>query len=254
MAIDHATPALPELPFVIGHRGAAAYAPENTLAGLREAEARGVSWVEVDVHLTRDGVPVLMHDPTLDRTTDGAGPVSEATYEAISALDAGTWFDPRFGGEPVPTLAAAIRAAADLGLGMNIELKPAAGLADALAHAVLACLEFSWRHSTVPPILSSFDRDVLAALHRRGPSYPLGYLTKSLGRGWREEASGLGCRSVHVRHGNLNADRAAAVKLAGFALLAYTVNAPRRAAKLAEWGVDAVFSDTPDTVLTLDDK
>ena len=254
MAANHATPALPDLPFVIGHRGAAAHAPENTLAGLGAADALGVRWVEVDVHLTRDGVPVLMHDPTLDRTTSGRGHVAQRTYDEVFELDAGSWFGAEFDEEKVPRLDVAVQFAVERGLGMNVELKPAPGLAEPLARAVFDCLEATWPRSADPPLLSSFDRDVLAALGSIGLKYPLGYLSKTLARGWREEAAALGCRSVHVNHKNLNAKRAKAVKSAGFALLAYTVNERRRAETLAEWGVDAVFSDAPDTTMPLDDK
>src|SRR5207249_5332732 len=86
-------------PPVIGHRGAAAYAPENTLAGLRRAKALGCAWVEFDVRLTGDGALVLCHDPRLDRTTSGSGLVSATSLAAIRECDAGSWFDPSFAGE-----------------------------------------------------------------------------------------------------------------------------------------------------------
>src|SRR6266567_6060143 len=87
-----------QLPPVIGHRGAAAYAPENTLAGLRHAKALGCAWVEFDVRLTGDGALVLCHDPLLDRTTTGSGLVSAKSLAAVRECDAGSWFDPSFTG------------------------------------------------------------------------------------------------------------------------------------------------------------
>ncbi|HET6220602.1 MAG TPA: glycerophosphodiester phosphodiesterase family protein, partial [Dongiaceae bacterium] len=105
-----------DLPRVIGHRGAAAYAPENTLEGLREAARRGAGWVEFDAKLTGDGVVVLMHDDTLDRTTDGTGPVAETSYAEISHLDAGAWFGPAWRGARVPTLADALALLVELDL------------------------------------------------------------------------------------------------------------------------------------------
>lgn len=243
-----------DLPAVIGHRGAAAHAPENTLAGLSAADALGVRWVEVDVHLTRDGVPVLMHDPTLDRTTSGRGHVAHTNVEEISGLDAGSWFGSAFEDEPVPRLDAAVRFAAERGMGLNVELKPVKGRAAPLAEAVLACLDAAWPRPAPAPLLSSFDRAVLSSLGAAGTAYPLGYLTKTLPSGWRDEAEALGCRSVHIQHRNLTQRRADAVKSAGFSLLAYTVNDGKRAATLAEWGVDAVFSDAPDRLLALDGK
>src|SRR5712692_9179692 len=111
------------LPRVIGHRGAAASAPENTLAGLRRAKALGCAWVEFDVRLTGDGALVLCHDPSLDRTTSGTGAVSAQSLAAIRDCDAGSWFAPAFAGERVPTLEEVLLLAAELDLGTNIEIK-----------------------------------------------------------------------------------------------------------------------------------
>src|SRR5690554_2395339 len=104
------------LPRIIGHRGAAALAPENTLAAIRAADAAGVTWVEIDVRLAADGLAVI-HDALLDRTTNGTGPVSEASLSAIASLDAGAWFGTAFAGERVPTLEVALSEIQRLGLG-----------------------------------------------------------------------------------------------------------------------------------------
>src|SRR5438876_1536902 len=130
-----------QLPPVIGHRGAAAYAPENTLAGLRRAKALGCAWVEFDVRLTGDGALVLCHDPGLDRTTSGSGLVSAASLAAIRECDAGSWFDPSFAGERVPTLDEGLSLAAELGLGANIEIKSDRGREYATAAAVAAVVQ-----------------------------------------------------------------------------------------------------------------
>ena len=115
------------LPRVIGHRGAAACAPENTLAGFRKAKALGCRWVEFDVRLTADGRPVLLHDNRLERTTDGRGRVSALSLAAVRRHDAGRWFHSSFAGERVPTLEQALMLLAELGLGANVELKAARG-------------------------------------------------------------------------------------------------------------------------------
>ena len=114
----------PPLAPVIGHRGAAARAPENTLAGLRRAKDLGCSWVEFDVRLTGDGALVLCHDARLDRTTTGQGRVSAHRLSAIRCFDAGAWFAPEFAGGAVPTLEEALLVAAELGLSVNIEIRP----------------------------------------------------------------------------------------------------------------------------------
>src|SRR4051794_34519268 len=107
----------PPLPKVIGHRGAKAYAPENTLAGIRTAAQQGARWVEVDVKLTRDGVPILMHDDTVDRTTNGKGAAATLDFAELRRLDAGAWFGPAFAGERIPTLEEALALVFDLDLG-----------------------------------------------------------------------------------------------------------------------------------------
>lgn len=114
-------------PIVIGHRGAAARAPENTLAGLRRARSLGCRWVEVDVRLTADDRAILFHDDRLERTTDGRGKVGALSLARIRRHDAGSWFDPSFAEERVPTLEEAVTLLAELRLGVNIELKSPRG-------------------------------------------------------------------------------------------------------------------------------
>ncbi len=121
-----------------GHRGAAAVAPENTYAGFALAAAAGADYVELDVQLSADGVAVIIHDDDLDRTTDGHGPVAAARWAALRDLDAGRWFDPRFAGECIPTLAGFLRwLVARPPLGATIEAK-GAGSGAAIAAAILA--------------------------------------------------------------------------------------------------------------------
>jgi len=234
------------LPRVIGHRGAMAYAPENTEASFREAKARGCEWVEFDVRLSRDGVPVLIHDTTLNRTTDGRGRVAAHDYASLAELDTGVWFAPEFKGERILTLARAVALLGELELGANIELKPVRRHQTALASAVTAVLKARWPGHLPPPLLSSFDRKVLAALAAQDAPWPRGFLVKSLPKRWQTEAKWLDCRSVHCAQKQLTRAAARNVKEAGFALAAYTVDDPARAATLFEWGADAVFSNAPD--------
>ena len=109
----------PLMPAVVAHRGASAAAPENTLAAMRRAAEMGARWAECDVRLSADGVPVVIHDGTLDRTTDGRGALAAHTAAELARLDAGSWRDAAFAGEPVPTLAALLEEARRLGLGLN---------------------------------------------------------------------------------------------------------------------------------------
>ena len=153
-----ASPQAPDLPPVIGHRGAAAAAPENTLASLRKAKELGATWVEFDVKLTRDGHPVLFHDDRLDRTTSGQGEVALTTLAQLRKLDAGAWFAPAFEGERVPSFADALALCAELGLGINVELKPCPGREADTARVALETLLEHWPERRPAPLISSFAR------------------------------------------------------------------------------------------------
>jgi len=237
-----------ELPPVIGHRGAAARAPENTLAGLRLAKALGCSWVEFDVRLTGDGVPVLCHDPKLDRTTDGSGPVAARSFAAIRECDAGAWFGPEFDGERVPTLDEGLTLVAELGLAANIEIKSERGRDYATAAAVAATLRRLGDRA--PPVLvSSFQLPAMAAIRTLAPHVTRGVLFHLVPRNWRETAQRLGCTAIGADHRRLWPGRIAAIRDAGYPLMAFTVNDPMRARLLYAWGVTSVFSDVPDIIL-----
>lgn len=237
------------LPRVIGHRGAAAHAPENTLAGFRAAKSLGCGWVEFDVRLTADGQPVVCHDDKLERTTGARGRVSALSLAALRRLDAGSWFAARFAAERLPTLDEALALCRDLGLGANVEIKAEHGRGPATTAAVVDCLD---RLGSTPAaiLLSSFLPDAVTEAAALAPSLPRGMLWRKLPRGWRGIAARLGCATVHCRHTELTEDVAAAVGAAGYPLLAYTVNDPARAQKLFAWGVASVFSDAPDIIGT----
>ncbi len=239
-----------QLPPVIGHRGAAARAPENTLAGLRQAKALGCAWVEFDVRLTGDGALVLCHDPRLDRTTSGSGLVSTQSLAAIKECDAGSWFDASFAGERMPTLDEGLSLAAELDLGANIEIKADRGREYATAAAVASAVER--RGGRAPPVLvSSFLPSALVALRDLAPQIPRGMLYRFIPRGWAETAIRLGCTMISADHRRLRPRRVARLRAAGYKLAAYTVNDPVRARLLFDWGVTSVFSDAPDIIGTL---
>jgi glycerophosphoryl diester phosphodiesterase len=240
-------PACPQLPPVIGHRGAAARAPENTLAGLRVAKALGCAWVEFDVRLTADGALVLCHDPSLDRTTSGTGAVSARSLPAIRNCDAGSRFGPSFAGERVPTLEEALRLAVELDLGANIEIKSDRGREYATAAAVAATIE-RLRGQAPSVLVSSFLPSALAALRDLAPQVPRGLLFRLIPRNWAAAASRLGCGVIGAEDRRLRPYGVAEIRAAGYQLVAYTVNDPARARLLFGWGVTSVFSDTPDII------
>ncbi|MFM2045337.1 MAG: hypothetical protein RLY86_3913 [Pseudomonadota bacterium] len=239
------------LPPIIGHRGAARHAPENTLAGIRMAASQGATWVEVDVKLTADRIPILMHDDTLDRTTDGRGPVAALTLEQVRRLDAGRWFGPAFAGERVPTLAEVLALVRDLGMGINLEIKPCPGRAEETAGVALTTARSLWPDGVPPPLVSSFDYDSLAMARLVAPDWPIGYLIDRRRPDWATQAAAVGAATIHVNARREDADSIAVYRATGRPVLAYTVNSLAAAREVLSWGVTGVFTDTPATLAPL---
>ena len=239
------------LPAVIGHRGAAAYAPENTLESIREAARRGARWVEFDAKLTRDGIVILMHDDTLDRTTNGRGPVAQASYRDIGLLDAGAWFGAAWQGIRVPQLADALALLVDLDMQANIEIKPCAGREVETARAVVEVVQRDWPAGRPWPLLSSFSRASLEEARTEAPDIPRGFLIWKFAADWEAAASALGCVTVHCADQHLTPSWAAEIRKAGYGLAVYTVNDPERALVLKTWGVQCLFTDRPDAIIAV---
>lgn len=238
------TPAPLVLPRAIAHRGLSSVAPENTLVAIRAAHAAGIDWVEVDVQLLGDGTPVLWHDATLERCSDGRGPLAALTLQEARRLDAGGWFAERFSGERMATLQEALALLAALEMGLNLELKlspgqaPGSLVAAALPPAIAA----------LPPqrlLVSSFCPQALRQARRRHPALALGLLCDALPVDWRAQADELAVASLHVDWRRLTAEAAAEVVASGRRLLCYTPNDAQRFGERWAWGVDAVISDAP---------
>jgi len=239
------------MPRIIGHRGAAGFAPENTLASINSAADLGVVWVEFDTKISADGIPVVFHDDMLERTTDGQGPMADRTLLELQALDAGTWFGDDFAGEPVPTLEQAMATLARRGLGANIEIKASPGRETETGRAVGEMLQSNWPDTLPAPLISSFDAATLAAARDAAPEIPRAFLVFKIPRDWRARLDRLGCGALHCQAKHLTKKKARAVLDRGYALRVFTVNDRVLAKKLFGWGADAVFSDFPDRLLSL---
>lgn len=234
---------------VIGHRGAAAIAPENTVASLRAALDAGAAWIEFDVRLTADGQPVLLHDATLDRTTDATGPLSDIGFDALRALDAGSWFDDRFRGEPVPTLDEAL---------------------DVLGNHTVAVVELKTGHENerdlpvaVANVLGSRrGRFLVTAMHWA----PLDRFRAACGdipialslsatdrRDPIEAARRMGAVAIHPYHRRVDRAFVDRAHRAGLAVRPYTLNTVAQFAWAAEMAVDAFFTDDPAAALAAPD-
>lgn len=231
---------------IIGHRGAAGLAPENTLAGLRTAAALGVRHVEVDVRLTADGAAILVHDATLERTTDGAGLVADTPLAAIKRLDAGGWFAPSFRGERVAGLDEALATAEALGLTVNLEIK--AETAEAAARTGRRVAEHLGGLKTprARAYIASFWPQALAAARATAPTVARALLVEAIPADWPDRIQDTGATALHAAAARLAARRAREVTAADLPLRCYTVNDPNDLRKLKGLRVSAIFTDFPD--------
>lgn len=233
---------------VVGHRGACGYAPENTIASLHKAQALRIKWVEFDIMLTHDNEAVVIHDTTLNRTTNGHGNVHHITYAKLKTLDAGSWFAKEFAGEHISTLQEFLQYLNKHHMSINVEIKPTRGREEATAKKVVKILEHFWPCHAGRLLVSSFSSIALATVAHVNPDLPLGYLTDKWHKNWQHKLDEFNCVSLNINYKALTPARVALVKETGRLLLAYTVNNPKTAAKLFAWGVDAVFSDYPDRI------
>ena len=227
------------LPRWFAHRGGGLLVPENTLAGIRLAARLGFKAVEFDVMLSGDGTPVLMHDETLARTTNGVGRVCEAPDAYLSALDAG-W------GEPVPRFAEAALLCRELGLLANVEIKPASGFEQQTAEVVARLAVDLWCGAAVPPLFSSFSLEALGVVRDMAPHIRRGILYETVPADWLGEMRNLQATTLHCAAKALDDLVLGEAQARQIPVLAYTVNDPERAKMLFARGVSALFTDRLD--------
>lgn len=237
-----------ELPALIAHRGASAYAPENTLVAFEKAHQLGIKWVEFDIKLSKCGEIIVFHDSTLDRTTNGRGAVADLSLNDIQALDAGAWFASEFAGEAVPTLRQVIQHLAKWGMCANIEIKPCNGKDEQTTEALIQFIENEWPEGMPLPLISSLSSVALRYLRKKIPSANLALIAHRWPNDWFDLHSELQFYSIHLHHRSLNAERVSLLHSHGLKVLAYTINHQRRATQLFRWGVNAIFSDRPDKI------
>ena len=228
---------------VFGHRGAMRDAPMNTLAAFKLAHQQGAAGIELDVQLAKDGQVVVIHDFTVDATTDGRGAVSGKTLRALQALDAGGWFAPQFAGERIPSLDAVFEAFGRQLL-INVEIKSAAAHDAGLERAVAAVIG---RHQMQPRVIvSSFDPQALQRFKAALPAVMTGFLHQSrLESGAQTALAALPHAARHPQHQLIDAAYMHWAKQRGHYVNAWTVNDPQRAKTLKKLGVNSLISDSP---------
>ncbi len=233
-------------PFWIAHRGAGKLAPENTLAAFRVGASHGYRAFECDVKLSGDGVPFLLHDDTLERTTDVGGLARDRSWAELSRLDAGGWHSVGYAGEPPATLEAVARYCLRNDSALNLEIKPTPGEEARTGEVVAHEAARLWSGRASKPLLSSFQPDALSAARAPEPGLPLALLLDAWSAGWLEQARSLGCVAVVADYRLLDADAIARIHASGMRVLCYTVNDAGPARSLMGWGIDGIITDAVD--------
>ncbi|MBL0125507.1 MAG: glycerophosphodiester phosphodiesterase [Betaproteobacteria bacterium] len=230
-------------PTLFAHRGGGIHAPENTLAAIKTGHAHSYAAVEFDVKLSGDSVAILMHDSTLERTTNGRGRVADMVASELESLDAGAWHSEAFRGERVPRFSAVAKYLHGLGLMANVEIKPCEGREAETGKMVAElCVEF-WQDRFVKPLVSSFSVDALKAARAVAPQLPMGLLVKIPCAEHLPLLESLGCVSLHCHHEHITADLVRLFHGHGYRVMTYTVNEPGRVIELLALGVDGIFTD-----------
>ena len=230
-------------PKLFAHRGGGSAAPENTLAAVKLGQSLGYSACEFDVKLSKDNVALLLHDTTLERTTNGRGRACDLTWKELSALDAGSWHSDAFRGEPIATFEAVARQLIDHGGMANVEIKPTPGFERETGAVVAREAARLWAGAKVPPLLSSFDFDALAAAREVAPHLPRGWLVDEFGEADWARLEQLQAVSLNTNQKKLDPANIARLHDRGYRVMLYTVNDPATAERLFAAGADGLFTD-----------
>jgi glycerophosphoryl diester phosphodiesterase len=238
---------------IIGHRGNAAHAPENTLVSFQQAVKAGADLVELDYFVTSDGEQVCFHDKDLDRTTDALAvlkkkglAIADVTLGDLQRLDAGKWNNAKYAGERVPTLAAAIDA---INQGSITLIEHKAGSAE-------LCVKLLREKKVAENVVvQSFDWDYIAEMHRIAPEIAVVALGgREFTRGKLEQIEKTGAMGIGWDQRFINKEHITAAHERGYKMWVYTVNPPERAQQLIDAGIDGLITDDPATLLDLRKK
>ncbi len=234
-------------PHIVAHRGGGKFAPENTLAAIDTGHRFGHTMIEFDAKLSKDREVFLLHDDSLDRTTNGQGIAGDREWQFLSGLDAGSWFGADFAAEPLATLAQVAERCRRYGMMANIEIKPTTGEDAMTGREVALAAGTLWQGQTAP-LLSSFSVPALMAAQEAAPDLPRGLLLDEWHDDWQQLTAQSGCVAIHLNHKLLDAARIRQLRDAGLHILVYTVNDPERARELLGLGVDMICTDRIDII------
>ena len=230
----------------VAHRGAGKLAPENTMAAFKLGASLGYTMFECDVKLSSDGVPFLLHDDTLERTTNGTGVGSDHSWQALQTLDAGSWHSAAFAAERIPSLEDLAHFCIANGFDLNIEIKPTTGADQKTGEVVARHAARLWENTAQKPLLTSFRPEALQVARDVAPELPRGLLLHTLWTGWLETALMLGCSAVICNYRLWEPSSVTQAKSAGLKLLSYTVNDEAEVKRLMDLGIDGIITDRVD--------
>lgn len=234
---------------IFAHRGASGEYPENTILAFRKAEEQGVDGLEFDVQLTKDQIPVVIHDEKLGRTTDGQGWVKDHTLAELKRLDAGSWKDPSFQGEQTPSLEEVLDWAAGTSLQLNIELKTGVVPYPGLVSIVVEMIQRFQLENRV--ILSSFNHYSLVEVRKLHPEIETAILfMEGLYKPW-EYAKTVGANGLHCFLPVAQPELLRGAAQAGMPVRPFTVNDPDHMVNLIQAGCAAFFTDWPEKALQI---
>jgi glycerophosphoryl diester phosphodiesterase len=230
-------------PKLFAHRGGGSLAPENTLAAVKLGQSLGYHAHEFDVKLSRDGVAMLLHDDTLERTTSGQGRACDFTWQELSGLDAGAWHSAAYRGERLASFEAIAHQLIGNGDMANVEIKPTPGFERETGAVVAREAAGLWASAKVPPLLSSFSLEALMAAKKAAPELPRGWLVVEFTETDWDRLAELDAVSLHTNHKKLDAANIARLHERGYRVMLYTVNEVADAERLFAAGADGLFTD-----------
>lgn len=229
-------------PWIIAHRGASGYTPENTMAAFERAVQLGAGFIETDLHLTRDARFVAIHDETLERTSNGRGPVRDHTLAELRALDVGKWYDRQFAGQKIPTLEEILAFARTHDVVFYLEIKH--GAAWGMHHALVGALQSA--ENAARTVVISFDTSTLAPLPKLDPGIMMGLLVDHARPDPVQIATELGARQLCPRADLVTSELVDKAHAADLQVVAWTVNDPKQMRSLIQTGIDGIMTDRPD--------
>lgn len=240
--------------WVIAHRGASAFAPENTMAAFRKAVELGAGFIETDLQLSRDARLVALHDDSLERTTNGRGLVSSMTLEALRRLDAGSWFrtsdqqaDPPFAGERIPTVEEILAFGREQEIGLHLEVKATGP--SGVEHAIVGALRAS---GEIPrSVVLSFAPSVLKRVRRLEPLVMTGFLFSDPSPSAVATSVDAGARQLLPRIDRVTRELVTEAHAHDLKVVAWTANAAEEMQKLISAGVDGIITNYPDRLVDL---